>query len=410
MTFRKKLGRILIGLLILIIVSITFLVINLSQQYKKLEAGTYTLLSTTDTIPFTYSSSGHILIDVKIDNSDQTYPFILDCGASNYIFKDRFKDKDFKGNGFGVGIGAMGNIFATRIKQLDTLIIGSAHFYNLNAKEIDFNFSCSDDIYGLVGAGIMRHLDWRIDFEKSMIVVSDQLDKLQVKESAIRIPLDHNEFSHHLNTHISFGENKPWHNVLVDIGNNGTLFMKENLIVKDSLGANSINVIGETLGGLGKAEKEQQNEKIYCVDSLFFNNSEYQINKVPINTSPNGLSLLGIGFFKHYRTTISWKSEMLFLEPYKKTQNFVWKSFGVTMDYDENEKIVKISNIIETSIADRMGVPLNAEVISVNGIRLDKKNSLCEFESFADSNGFMDLLIMCNGEERRFHMERQDLF
>lgn len=409
MSLKKAIKIILFGLLISSITAGIYFIYNVSQQFNKLEQGTAYLFNKTDTIPFTYSTSGHILIDVKISNSDQSYPFMLDCGAANFIFKGRFSEDFFHNNGFGIGIGSKGNFFTSKIKSIDSLKIGTTKFHDLNAKEIEFNHDCSQEIYGLIGTGIMHHFEWNIDFEKKIIVLSKNIDDFNIDESAIKIPLSINSRSHHLRTSILFGKNKKAHEVLVDIGNSGTLLMKEDLIIKDSLNAKSIIIAGEISSGLGKADVKNQIEKIYLIDSMLFNNTDYKISSIPIQTSTNALSLLGLGFFEQYKTTLSWKTKTLYLQPYKTEQNFIWETFGIKIEYDDDLEKVRISNVIEESAAFYAEIPINTEVISINNISLDNEKSLCDFKSQKHGK-YMNLVLLINGIEQEYQLEKEPVF
>lgn len=398
-----------VGLLIILSLSSIYFIVNVFQQANKLEHGTAHLFGKTDTIPFTYSSSGHILIDVKLDNSDRTYPFILDCGASNFIFKDRFSKGHFENNGFGIGKGANGNFFTTKIKSIDTLIIGTTKFCDLNAQEIEFTYDCSQEIYGLIGTGVMHHFEWHIDFKKKLIVISNQVDDFKIEESAIKIPLKVNRLSNHLSTSISFGKNKKSHKILIDLGNSGTLLMKEDLLIKDSLNAKSINIAGNISGGLGKTDENKQTESIYLVDTMLFNNSDLKILSIPIKTGPKALNLLGLGFFEQYITTLSWKTKTLFLEPYSADQNFIWETFGIIMEYDDDLEKVIISNIIENSVAYYEEIPINTELVSVNGILLKNEKSLCDYISVKQGK-YMDLVLLIKGVEQQYRLEKKPVF
>jgi hypothetical protein len=105
---------------------------------------------------------------VQLNGDNKLYPFILDCGASNFIFTDRINEFHLKKNGVAIAIGANGNIFLTKIRRIDSLEIGRIIFRDINAKEVKFNHNCSDEVYGLIGTGIMHYLDWQIDFENKL--------------------------------------------------------------------------------------------------------------------------------------------------------------------------------------------------------------------------------------------------
>jgi hypothetical protein len=408
---RKKLIlRSLLGAVLLIICAVVLIVFNVSNQYKKMMKGEMISLQETDTIPFTYSSSGHIVIQAKLPGLEQEQSFILDCGASNMLFKGHCNGIEFKNNGFGFGIGAGGNFFTTKIKEIESIQIGSYKFKEINFKETDFNIGCSDEICGLIGTGIMHNLDWQIDFEKQEIIVSTNKDNFTYGENIISVPLSLNKHSAHISASFQFRKNKKRHFVLVDLGNNGTLNLKESMILNDSLDFQFKQRIGLQSNALGDEDKKASQEKVYLADTIWFDKGNYTVNNVPINTSPNGLNLLGLGFFEKYKTTISWKSKLLLLEPYEQSQNFIWNTYGFWLKFDDEIGKTIIETLIENTPASTANVPLNAEVISINDFIFDSKEALCNYKSSEDRDKQIQLTVINNGKTEKYDLQKVRVF
>lgn len=354
----------------------------LNSQHKKLGSGE--LIMKEDkvyTIPFYYSSSGHILIDVEVEGSKEKYPFILDSGASNFIFKNHSSEFDLESNGRALGYGSTGNFFLSKIKKVDAIKINDIAFTNLNFEELDFNFNCLDHIYGLIGNGTMKHLNWQIDFEKKEIKVSKKLEQLDFSEDKIELPLRRNSSSNHLYTSLQFSKNKKFKSVLVDLGSSGTLCLKEKQLVKDSLNFQEKKILGKPSEGLGGESKEVNNERMILADSLLFKNSDFSITNVPVRVTSNGLSLLGLGFFKKYKTTISWSEKKLILEPYNAVQNFNWRTVGFGLKYKKDLDKIIVKSVTEETPANKLGVSVNAEVMELNGKKVKSESDLCDFFS-----------------------------
>ena len=164
-----------IGITIVILIVAAGVLFYLAmRQYDKQDSGVLVNNVIADTIPFTYSPSGHMLISVRIEGSKKSYPFILDSGASSFIFLHHSNEFDLEENGVALGMGGNGGFMINHFKNIDSIQIGRFKFHDINAKETDFTFSCFDDIYGIIGKEVMRHLTWQIDFEnQTIIVVSD---------------------------------------------------------------------------------------------------------------------------------------------------------------------------------------------------------------------------------------------
>lgn len=398
-------GFVFLGLIIIIIIAIG---IQLSN-YKKLEIGEIKNISVTDTIPFTFSNSGHILIDVQVKGSKRTYPFILDSGASNMIFESKSSEFNLENNGIGIGIGANGNFFFTGIKKVDSIKIQSLEFKNFNAKEINHNFDCFEDAYGLIGTGLMHQLNWQIDFQNKKIVVSRDFKNLSIGNDKVELEVKENPFSHHITLPIRFSKESSFSYVNVDLGNPRNLSLNENLILKDSLKLEFRKVFGTRVSGLGDSKHRASNDKIYLADTLFFN-SDFKLKNFSFSSNPNSINLLGLGLFKNYKTTISWQHKKIILEPFKNDFSFIRKTFGFNFRYDEDTQKVLISSIIEKSVAEKEGLILNSEIISINQMNRLNKNNFCEIREIMASNDTINLNTKFKNEVNTYILVKEPLF
>ncbi len=403
--------KILIGfgiLISIIVVLFVLLIINSSSQYKKLGHAEVDNVFSSDTIPFIYSESGHILVKVKINDSAEDYLFILDSGASNFIFSNYSGLEGLESNGFGISVGANRNIFFTRTKKIGSIQIGGVKFKDVSAKETDFSFDCMNNVCGLIGTGIMRHLVWTIDFKKQRIVISKNIQGLMMPNDRIEISLTENSFSHHISTDIKFRNSKETKKVLVDLGCSTTLFLKENTILEDSLDLKFKNNHGFGSKGLGENSNVNSSEKYYLLDSLIFGNSGYFVNNIPVITSLKGLNLLGLDFFNKYNATISWIDKKLILTPNNSIQNFIWKTHGLSTGFDDSKRI-EVQSIIEGSPASRSKLPLKAEVLSVNDMQIDS-TSYCNLRKVIEESDTINLEILHNDSVSVYSLSKEFLF
>lgn len=401
-----------IGILILIVLlTIGLFVFNTYSQFDKLEQGQLQENFKGDIIPFRYSNSGHILIDVKVNNSDRAYPFILDSGANSYVFKNFTKEHPLEGNGFAFSIGATDNMFFSRIRKVQSLQIGRTIFKALNVAESALHWDCMDDVYGLIGANTMRHLVWNIDFQKKIIVLSENIDNSHQNGQAIEIPVTESKFGHFLNVDLKFRHNRISKKVKIDFGNSGTLSIRENLLIEDGLNFEKKKILGVASKGLGYAMNNKNFDgSYYLVDSLIFNQSDYSVSNIPVNASPSSFNFLGLGFFKKYNVTISWKDKMVILSPIDSVQNFVSKTYGFSTGYNEMQNKVEIKRITENTPASRAGVPLLSEVVSINQKTFTTSESYCAFKELEFEGDTMSIEIKHNDSIRLFQLTKEFLF
>lgn len=404
----KKIIKIL-GISILVFITISAISIYiLYSNYKKLKTVDIENTFAKHTIPFYYSRSGHIVIDVHVQDSNRTYPFILDSGASNIIFKSNISQFNLKHNGYGIGKGANANYFFTSIKKVDSIKIESLVFKNFNVNEISHNFDCMDDIYGIIGLGLMHNFNWQIDFQNKIITVTKRLKDLSFGNQIVKLNLNENQFSHHLKIPIKLTPNSLAVDVLVDLGNIHNLNLAENEIWKDSLKLKYKKVFGTQLSGLGEGEYSLSTEKKYITDTLTLD-SNFNVTNFPFSTAKNSLNLLGLGFLKKFKTTISWPHKLLILEPYETDQNFIHKTFGFNISYDDNGNII-VNSITEDTPAAKNHLKLNAELISFNNIHNIKEIDLCVLRDLIKKNDSLSLRLKTNGNIKKYKIIKEPLF
>ena len=406
---KKSVLKIIGIFLIIVVLVLSYFVYNTLTQFKKLNKGEIVSNIELDTIPFTYSNSGHIIIDVKVQGSEKPYPFILDSGAPSFIFTNHLKEFDLTSNGWALGKGSTGNWTFNRIKRVESLSLGKFDFENLNVESQAFRSSCSDEIYGFLGIGIMKHLVWQIDFKKSIILVSKRLEDLDFSENKIEIPLTEGKYGHHLNVSLRMRNTKFKKSALVDLGSNTTLSLKEDHILEESLALESKIIYGIGSEGLGGTSSESS-EKIYLLDTLYFSYSNLTSINIPIHTSPKGLNMLGLDFFKNYITTISWTDKKLILEPYDSAQTYIWNNFGFSLKFDSKLDKVIVKSVTEETPASNAGLPLNADVISIGEYQFTDEASLCSYRRLKTKKDTISLKTKYEGVISEYQLVRQPIF
>jgi hypothetical protein len=399
-----KVSGITVASILFVIVILICLQLNNYKKLESVEINDFEL----EVIPFTLSNSGHIVVNVKVQGKDKNYPFILDSGASNIIFKNKISEFDFENNGVGIGKGANGSYFFSRIKNINTIHIKSISFKNFNVKEVAHNFDCFDDYYGLIGLGLMHRLNWQIDFQKKEITVTKNFEELNFEQNKIEFDLVENQFSHHLSIPLKLTNSSTKIYPIVDLGNSGNLSLDENLIFEDSLKLNSSKVIEKKTLGLGNSKNRVTESKMYYVDSLI-TNSNYAFNNFMFKASPNSLNLLGLGVFKNYKTTISWSEKKLILEPYTKDINFNYETFGLGITSKSETKKIIISSITENSDAFMHNIELGMEVIMINELENKNSKSLCEFKNEISKSDSIIIKLQKNKEVKTYKLFKKSL-
>ncbi|MDN3595990.1 PDZ domain-containing protein [Zunongwangia endophytica] len=408
MKFFKKLLKWMVIIALFVIVAILGSVYYIYSGLSDMSEAKFKFSSTYDTIPFYFSNSGHMLIDVKFGKESNTYPFILDSGASNTIFARFADDFDLEDNGYLPSIGSLGNFFWSEVKEIDRLKLGNLAFTDLNFQVSSISGQCIE-AYGIIGIGVMRHLVWQIDFEEQILIVTKELSDQTIASSDLKFDLDQNPYGHQLYIPVHLSKGKKNIDVCVDLGSSGYLSLDENLILRDSLKLKSKTIFGEGSGGLGEQKEAVAQEKIYLMDTLKFSDTDFQINNLPINSQKGHLDLLGLGFFRKFKTTISWRDNRLILSPID-SLDFMPKIIGFNMNFEEESKETFISTVIKNSPAQKAGIQLDQKVIDINGIAIKNSDDFCKARSALQKDKIIDVHIKDNNMSKHYKVKEEYLF
>lgn len=384
--------------IIIFIVSTAYLY-NILKTVEQVELVNETI---NESIPFYYSSTNHIVIDVKINGSKKKYPFILDSGANTMVFDNLLKEQNLPDIGDSFSIGAGGGFLFPDIYQVNHLDIGNIKFKNINVESINkLPLVCLENIYGILGKEAMRHLIWQINFEKKEITIVSEKKQLTFNENATFIPVKENRYGHQLYVRTEINLDSQKLDLIIDLGNSG--YATVNLKKIEFSKGRRIGMLGNPHVGLDGANKSKsitQEIKDFRIGDITLPHFSISGNDVPI-------SMLGLGFFKNYRTTISWKDRELILEPYK-NQSFGRKGFSYSARFDEKENALLVKAVYKGLQADSLGIQPGDKILSLNGQIMDDASKYCSF----DYKGIdkLTLELEQNGTTRKVTLEKRDYF
>jgi predicted aspartyl protease len=314
-------------------------------------------------IPF-QRINGQIIITINISGSPKN--FIFDTGAHTVIddsllpfisFHPLGKTKTFDSN--------HQKKFLQTI-QIDQLSIGEIPIYDIVASTTDFKqfseISCLD-ISGIIGVNIMNKGIWQIDYQKNLLIFTDQQNRLSFSNQSNTI---------HFNTNIYGYPTLPIRvndifldNGLLDTGFNGSILLSEQMI-PDSIPSFTQFNYTYALHGLSEAS---QKIATYPIQLNQFKTDNSIISFNNLNTS----ALIGNRFLQDYRVTINWATSELILDqvPIPNTSYF---NFGFYPTSHHNQII--IGSIYENSELYKRGVRLGDQILSLNQIDLSSNTSV----------------------------------
>lgn len=182
------------------------------------------------TIPFHYEK-GLILVEATTGSETAPRRFIFDTGA--------FESKVEKSWGLSLGLpqkatklnhAAQGVSRKITITQMDTLFVGGVPFGKISAGLLQYDsLSASRCLApgGLIGANLIQHAHWKIDYQQQLLRVSDQ--PFEVSPDAAVLPFSHPTLSGKPSISIKVGGNTVKH-LIMDTGYNGSLTLPKSLL------------------------------------------------------------------------------------------------------------------------------------------------------------------------------------
>ena len=119
------------------------------------------------------------------------------------------------------------------------------------------------------------------------------------------------------------------------------------------------------------------------------------------------MNLLGLSFFRNFKTTISWKDKELILEPYEE-RNFQICGFGYSARFNETTDALLIKSVCKGLPADSLGIRPGDTVRSINGHQMNTESQYCNF-SYKDLKQ-VTLELERDGTTRAITLQKQDFF
>jgi len=323
----------------------------------------------------------HGLIIVPIKLKGKTYRFLFDSGAPQSISEELQEEFNFK-------VVSSGNIKDTdnhRLKvnyvSVDTLHIGSIPFLDQTAFVTSFKsspmISCLK-LDGIIGSNLMRYCNWKIDYAKAELHLSNTTQAL-LKESSIKIPFRPDQ-QYDINIDLKIGSHT-LQNLKVDYGSNGSLSLPNHVFntLKQKQHFETFRESGTKQSGLFGKPTDLTREIAYA-DTLIIGNIE--IHNVEFRSGGSGL--IGHKILSRFIIIIDWENKFLFLEPVSSSEN-INDNFGFKAGYTL-EKGIYIQSVTEFSDAALKGVIPDMKILRVDELDFTQNQTFCDFVNYMENS------------------------
>ncbi|MEM8528369.1 MAG: hypothetical protein AAGG68_27250 [Bacteroidota bacterium] len=410
----KLILKVIGSLFLLVVITVIAIVAFVEIGSRKMRTITVDESSITShsTIPFTISESGHILINISVDNSQTLYPFILDTGASSTFFNQKLS-KNFTTIGRIPQVDINRTLQILKIVKTPQIRIGDIEIKDVAFKQLNLkngSLGCVSKYAGIIGKELMRHFVWQIDFENEVIHIVASRDELTLTGDEKIIKLRENKGGHQLSIICNIPEYDKYIPLTLDTGlPKGVIIGNEQLyrFTDTTKIIPSRRYVGNVGVGLsGKISTDKKTLIAYYSEVKI--GEKVKVDSFPIYiNSTKSFNALGIDFLKNYKATISWKDKELLLLPIQ-TLAINANSFGLNIRYNNELQEARVEYIIEESAAERTGVLVQDKVISVNYIPITSQEDLCS-SKWKDQD-ILELEVERNGKIYHYSLQKEPLF
>jgi hypothetical protein len=295
--------------------------------------------------------------------------FILDSGAPMTISPALAAELGLDAAGSIALEGPAGGHDTVTLTRIPRVEIAGLHFLDVGSV-IDWvlppdELACLSR-EGLIGASLLQAAIWQIDFQSGVITITDTLSRLPGLDRASRMPFIRADAAG--SPRISVGvSNSQDLSLLIDLGFNGSLAIPTATL--EAAGDRITDAAPEERGRsaatvLGDA---QSATRIARVSELRL--GDLQLRDFPVITGPAVSDFhVGIEFLRHFRVTIDWLNDQLYLElrEPEETLYYDFANYGFTPKLADNGLIV--GAIWSGSAADKAGLELGDRLVEIDGL------------------------------------------
>ncbi len=363
------------------------------------------------TIPFELFGD-HIIIKVSVDNS-RPLDFIFDT-ASGYTLIDSDISDELKLSGKKVKMNHA-SLVMELIKHNELEINGFPMEKNIKVYSTDLDhleISLGRDIDGIVGYDLLHHHTVHIDYDKKMLGIYDHGNGPK-RGDAIPFTLDTSIPVIKGNVVLNNNEAHEG-SFFVMTGAGTTLDFNAPYAKKYDV----IHKTGKHYSYLVKSISEEETPHFEGhVLSVSFGNQEVKDLPIGISQANSGIQahpevsgILGNQLLSMFNITIDIPDKMIWLE---KNTNFGEKLYvncsGIDLQLTPDKKRVLIHQVFDDSPADKAGIKLNDELVSVNDTSVQELD-LPDIKKMLRGEGEkVNLVILQDGKEKDVSLTLQSL-
>lgn len=314
-------------------------------------------------IPFSFDY-GVPLIKVTIQGAE--YNFLFDTGMPTVLSENLSTLLQLDVRRTTKGMDVNGNTSEEKFVVLNEISVGGVSFNQIEALSTDlkkgFEIGCLK-LDGVLGNNIIKDAIWKIDYQNKVITLTDNIENFDLPKTATIVKFKTQEKHGYYSPNVDIAiNNKKRKGVKFDTGSNGGVNLPLAYFSDKLDSTKSVEYYGIKSAALyGKGQNKTYVDS--KVNSLKIGDLNLQNQWVTFNQNH---PLIGNKFLQNFKIIIDYSEHKIFLIKEKELANEPLTNFGFQLGVD-NQKALVI-NLYKNSIAEKNGLQLGDEILSVNGI------------------------------------------
>ncbi|MEZ5570979.1 MAG: aspartyl protease family protein [Halioglobus sp.] len=309
-----------------------------------------------------------IQIDAQISGTATSSKFVLDSGAPMTIAPRLAREHDLGTLATVSLAGPESGRIVVPVTRIPEISIADVAFRNVGAvvdwAEPPDELACLSTA-GLLGASLLQTAIWQIDFETRRIVVTSSLSTLPGLKNAIELPFIRADAAGSPRISVSVGDTDNV-SLLVDLGFNGGIAIPTSLLEK---AGNTIAASAPTEEGQATSTVLGDTPSTVRISRL----SELRIGDLRLKDFPvvTGTEVsdfhVGIDFLRHFRVTIDWLHNTLYLEPRSPEAALYddFATYGFKPQLRDGKLVV--GALWRGSDVDKAGLEIGDRIVDIDG-------------------------------------------
>lgn len=237
---------------------------------------------------------------------------------------------------------------------------------------------------GLMGASLLQTAIWQIDFQEENITISNSLSKLRGLEQAMKIPFVRSDASGSPRIAVGVSDADDV-SLLIDLGFNGSIAIPKALLAQS----------GDRIADTAPTEEGQVSSTVFGAKSAEVSIArmrELRIGDLRLQDFPvvTGTAVsdfhVGIEFLRHFRVTLDWLHNDLYLEPIDQQSALYHDFASYGFEPELRDGALLVGAIWRGSAADKAGMQPGDRLVAIDA-NDTRKTAFAEYCGLLDELG-----------------------